>query len=74
MAQAQQLGHFWAQGLPLDGDDRLIARLRQVSAAQVQAVAQKYFDDDQLTVATLIPQPRDPNAKPRAPMADGMLR
>ncbi|MCL1961092.1 MAG: insulinase family protein [Desulfovibrionaceae bacterium] len=67
MAQAQELGHWWVQGLPLDADERLIARLREVSAAQVQAVAQKYFGDDQLTVATLIPQPRDPNAKPRTP-------
>jgi len=75
MMQAYQLGQMWVQGLPLDGDERLIERLRQVSAAQVQAVAAKYFGDDQLTVATLIPQPRDANAKPRAPAAlDGMLR
>ena len=69
MGQAQELGHWWIQGLPLDGDERLIARLREVSAAQVQAVAQKYFGDDQLTVATLLPQPRDPKARPRAPSA-----
>ena len=69
MGQAQELGHLWIQGFPLDADERLIARLRQVSAAQVQAVAQKYFGDDQLTVATLIPQPRDPAAKPRTPPA-----
>ena len=35
-------------------------------AAEVQAVAAKYFGDDQLTVATLLPQPIDPNRKPRA--------
>ncbi len=65
MGQAQELGHNWIQGLPLDADARLIERLRGVTAAQVQAVAQKYFGDDQLTVATLLPQPRDPAAKPR---------
>ena len=67
MAQAQELGSLWIQGLPLDADDQLIARLRAVTAAQVQAVAQKYFGDDQLTVATLLPQPRDASAKPRTP-------
>ncbi|MDR2153410.1 MAG: insulinase family protein [Burkholderiaceae bacterium] len=69
MAQAQQLGHLWALGMPLDGDERLIARLREISATQVQAAAAKYFGDDQLTVATLDPQPRDPHAKPRVPVA-----
>lgn len=67
MGQARELGSLWVQGLPLDADARLIARLRQVSAARVQAVAQKYFGDDQLTVATLLPQPRDANASPRTP-------
>ncbi|WP_084652393.1 M16 family metallopeptidase [Ottowia thiooxydans] len=69
MAQAQELGNLWVQGLPLDADQRLIARLRGVTAAQVQSVAQRYFGDDQLTVGTLLPQPRDPNQKPRTPPA-----
>jgi zinc protease len=43
--------------LPPDHGTQLIARLRQVTAAQVQAVAQKYFGDDALTVAILRPQP-----------------
>ncbi len=67
MGQAQELGSLWIQGLPLDADERLMARLRQVTAARVQAVARKYFGDDQLTVATLVPQPRDANQKPRTP-------
>ena len=70
MGQAQELGHYWIQGLPLDADAQLIERLRGVTAAQVQAVAQKYFGDDQLTVATLLPQPRDPNARPRVAPLD----
>jgi zinc protease len=55
--QGRILGTNWASGLPLDADDKLIARLRQVTSAQVQAVAAKYFGDDALTVATLLPQP-----------------
>jgi zinc protease len=66
MNQARELGNLWAQGLPLDTGERLIQRLRQVSAAQVQAVAAKYFGDDQLTVAALRPQPLDPARKKRA--------
>ncbi len=67
MNQARELGSYWSMGLPLDTGERLIARLRQITAAQVQAVAAKYFGDDQLTVATLRPQPLDPNRKPRTP-------
>ncbi|WP_354449227.1 M16 family metallopeptidase [Ottowia thiooxydans] len=69
MAQAQELGNLWVQGLPLDADQRLIARLRGVTAEQVKSVAERYFGDDQLTVGTLLPQPRDPNQKPRTPPA-----
>ena len=66
--QARELGSNWLIGLPLDADARLIAKLRSITSAEVQAVAAKYFGDDQMTVATLVPQPLDPNAvrKPRA--------
>jgi len=37
--------------------DRIIEKLGSVTAQQVQAVAKKYFDDEQLTVATLVPLP-----------------
>lgn len=67
--QASSLGSNWINGMPLDADDQLINRLRTVTAAQVQAVAAKYFGDDALTVATLLPQPLDKNRKPRVPMA-----
>ncbi|WP_184640947.1 M16 family metallopeptidase [Variovorax guangxiensis] len=63
MAQARELGSNWIQGLPLDASERIVARLQSVTAAQVQAVAAKYFGDDQLTVATLRPLP--PESKPR---------
>ena len=69
--QARSLGSYWIQGLPLDAGEQLITRLRAITAAQVQAVAKKYFGDDQLTVATLRPQPLDRTRKPRVPVAAG---
>lgn len=68
MAQAQSLGSYWVLGMPPDAEDRLVQHLRAVTAAQVQAVAAKYFGDDALTVATLLPQPRaaSASAAPRA--------
>jgi zinc protease len=71
MSQARELGANWVQGLPLDASAQLIARLQAVTAAQVQAVAGRYFGDDQLTVATLRPLPLDPTKKrqPAVPAA-----
>ncbi|TFZ06420.1 insulinase family protein [Ramlibacter henchirensis] len=68
-SQARELGTFWAWGLPLDSAERLMERLKAVTAQQVQAVAAKYFVDDQLTVGILRPIPRDPAARPRTPPA-----
>ncbi len=65
--QARELGSNWVQGLPLDGSARVMAALRRVTAAEVQSVAARYFGDDQMTVSTLLPQPLDPNRKPRQP-------
>ena len=67
--QARSLGANWAVGLPVDADARLIARLRAVTAAQVQSVAARYFGDDALTVATLLPQPLDPLRRARPAVA-----
>ena len=63
--QARAIGSYWVQGLPPDAGSRLIARLRGVTAQRVQEVAGRYFGDDQMTVATLVPQAPDPNRKPR---------
>jgi zinc protease len=63
MAQARELGSNWVQALPLDTSARIIAKLQAVTPAQVQAVAARYFGDDQLTVATLRPLPLE--SKPR---------
>ncbi|HMN20396.1 MAG TPA: pitrilysin family protein [Ottowia sp.] len=69
MGQAQELGSLWVQQLPLDADERLVERLRAVTSARVQAVAARYFGDDQLTVATLLPQPRAGATQPAAAAA-----
>ena len=67
--QARELGSNWVQGMPADTSTRVIAALRTITGAEVQAVAAKYFGDDQMTMATLLPQPIDPNRKPRTPAA-----
>ena len=67
MSQARELGGDWIQGLPLDARERLIQRLRGITAEQVKSVAARYFGDDQLTVGILRPQPVDPNRKSRTP-------
>ena len=42
-------------GWGVDGQSRLMARLRAVTPAQVQSVAQRYFSDEQLTTGVLLP-------------------
>lgn len=64
--QAMEIGRLEAAGYRWQDNDLMLEKLRTVTAAEVQAVAQKYFGDDTLTVAVLDPQPLDPNAKPRA--------
>ena len=73
-SQAQELGGNWIQGFPLDANDRLLDLLRTVTPAEVQAVAAKYFGDDQLTVATLLPQPLDTARLRTAPAAGAAIR
>jgi zinc protease len=67
--QARELGNQWVQGLPLDAGERLVERLRAVTAEQVQSVAARYFGDDQLTVAELLPQPLNTQRPARKPTA-----
>lgn len=55
-AQARELGTYWALGWPLNSMEVLMQRLRQVQPADVQRVAQTYFEDAQLTVGLLLPQ------------------
>lgn len=69
--QAYEIGNYWLLGLPLDTNERLLTRLRAVTAEQVQAVAGRYFGPDQLTVGTLLPLPPDPERARRQPAARG---
>ena len=64
--QAMEIGRLEASGYRWQDADRMLEKLRSVTADEVQAVARKYFGDDTLTVAVLDPQPLDPDAKPRA--------
>jgi zinc protease len=65
MGQAQNLGNYWIQGMPLDAEDKLLAELKKISSDDVKAVAARYFGDDQLTVGTLVPQPLPEGSKAR---------
>jgi zinc protease len=66
--QARELGSNWINGFPLDANARLVAQLRTITAAEVQAVAARYFGDDQLTQAVLVPQPMQAPRAPRLPV------
>ena len=66
--QARELGSYWVNNMPIDSGDKLMARLRTVTPAQVQSVAQRYFGDEQLTTAVLVPDPsKRPAAAPDRP-------
>lgn len=63
--QGMQLGTIETIGFSWKILQDYPARLRAVTQEQVQAVAKKYLRKDNLTIATLDPQPMDPNAKPQ---------
>ncbi len=63
--QAMEIGQTESVGLSYRQLDRMLEKLESVSAAEVQAVARKYFNDDTLTVGILDPQPID--GKPHRP-------
>lgn len=66
MAQAMEIGHTEAAGIHWRDLDTMLEKLRSVTAAEVQAVAKKYFEDATLTVAVLDPQPLAAAPPPRA--------
>lgn len=55
--QGMEIAVMEMTGLSHTQIDRVIEKLKVVTPQQVQAVAQKYFGDDALTVATLVPLP-----------------
>jgi zinc protease len=68
--QAMQLGEYATAGLPPEALARRVDKLRAVTAAQVQAAAQQYLLDEQLSVAELEPQALKP--QPRRAAVSGV--
>ena len=69
MAQAMEIGHTEAAGVSWRDIDKMLEKIRSVTAEEVQAVAKKYFGDDTLTVAVLDPQPIDTTTKRKSGFA-----
>ena len=46
----------WVLGWPVDANQRLLARLQRVGTEDVRRVAQRYFQDERLTVGVLRPE------------------
>lgn len=63
--QAMRIGRLETTGFSWHTLDSYPAKLSAVTPQQVQEVARKYLIKDTLSVATLDPQPIDPNAKPK---------
>jgi zinc protease len=63
-SQANELGSNWLLGFPIDASRLIVQHLRSITAQEVQSVAQRYFGDEQLTEAVLVPQAGTP-ALPR---------
>ena len=69
MGQAMEIGGAEVIGLSWRDVDKTLDKIRSVTAAEVQAVARKYFTDDGLTVAVLDPQPLPAAVAKSAPPA-----
>lgn len=69
MAQAMDIGRTEASGHSWRDIDRMLEKIRAVSADEVKAVARKYLVEDALTVATLDPQPLPAAPRRAAPSA-----
>lgn len=61
--QAMQLGEYVTTGLPPEALARRVERLRAVTAADVQAAARQWLQDDRLSVAELDPQALKPQPR-----------
>jgi zinc protease len=72
--QARELGSNWSLGMGVDAGDQIMAQLNRVTAAQVQSVAQRWFSEDRLTTAVLVPDASKRNAErpagPRPQISD----
>jgi len=61
--QAMQLGDYVIAGLPPEALAGRVDKLRAVTASEVQAVAQKWLQDERVNVAELDPQPLNAPAR-----------
>jgi zinc protease len=69
--QAMKIGQLETVGLDWQVADDYVARIKAVTAEQVQAVAAKYLIDTSLTVAELVPLPMDAGRRPRKALPEG---
>lgn len=74
MGQAMVMGMLAAVGLPPDLDAHWADKLRQVTPADIQAVARKYFTEDNLTVGLLYPNGEAPRKTAMPAAMGGHLR
>jgi zinc protease len=66
--QAMEIGQFETTGLSYRDIDRVLERIKAVTAEQVRVATKQYFADDHLTVVVLDPQPLDQaKARPAPP-------
>ena len=57
--EAIRLGMFETVGLTWQLDDQIVENINRVKAEDIQMVAKKYFNPQQLTVAELVPEKMD---------------
>ncbi len=55
--QAFEIGNFVTIGVPWQMTEEYLENIKQVTPAQIQAVAQKYLTPERLTIAELMPLP-----------------
>jgi len=72
--QAMEAASLEIVGFSHRDADRTLERIRAVSAQQVKEVAGRYFDEDALTVVTLVPQPLPADTGRRAAKPGAGLR
>ena len=62
--QGMKIGQMATMGYDWRLSQTYPEQLKAITSKQVQAVAQQYLTEDNMTVATLAPQALDPDAKP----------
>ncbi len=63
--QAREAASYEIIGLSWRDADRILEQIKKVTSDDIKRVAQKYFNEDQRTVMTLLPQPIDRTQAPR---------